>query len=204
MLRNHRRVIMRILAVWVVIGGLAAAGYAGPQAKPAPAGKQAPAATATKAAPAKPAPAQAAPAKVTKPVKATKAAPAKKAPPKAKAEAKKPVTPSLAAGRRDPFRSLLIRPEQQAAALPPGKKGLVIAQLSVDGIVRSPNGMIAVVTNPQKRVYFLREKDEVHNGTVERITAEGVLFKETAVDAFGKPFTHDVMKKLYPVPGEAR
>lgn len=203
MLANHKRGIVRILAAWAVIGGLAAASYAMPQAKPAPAGaKAAPA----KAEPAKAAPAKAASAKATpaKPTKMAKAVKTKKAPAKAKAEAKQPVTPSLAAGRRDPFRSLLIKAEQQAAALPPGKKGLVIAQLSVDGIVRSPNGMIAVVTNPQKRVFFLREKDEVHNGTVERITAEGVVFKESSVDPFGKPFTREIMKKLYPVPGEAR
>lgn len=129
---------------------------------------------------------------------------AKKAPAKAEATKAAAPAPPVAAGRRDPFRSLLLKAEQAAQVLPAGKKGLVIAQLSIDGIIRSPGGMIAVVTNPQKRTYFLREKDEVYNGHVDRITADGVIFKETTVDPFGKSFTREVEKKLYPVAGEAR
>lgn len=191
-----------------------------PQAKPAPAAAQAPKAApaAAKAAPEKPAAkaaakpaAEKAPAKAVakkapeKPAakKAAAKAPAKKAPAK-KPEEKKPETPSVAAGRRDPFRSLMVKDEQKAQVLPPGKRGLVISQLSIDGIIRSPNGMIAMVSNAQKRTFFLREKDEVFNGEVERITADGVVFKEQAVDPFGKPFTREVVRKLYPVPGEAR
>lgn len=191
MLRNQQRAIVRILAAWAAVGGLAVAAYGMPQAKPATPTTQAPKAAATKPATTQPA------------AKATKAAAAKKAPAKA-AEAKKPAMPTVAAGRRDPFRSLLIRPDQQALALPAGKKGLMISQLSVDGIVRGPNGMIAVVTNPQRRAYFLREKDEVYNGVVEKITAEAVIFRESAVDPFGKPYTREVVKRLYPVAGEAR
>lgn len=189
MLRNQQRAIVRILAAWAAVGGLAVAAYGMPQAKPATPTTQAPKAPATKPATTQPA------------AKATKA---KKAPAKTAAETKQPATLPVAAGRRDPFRSLLIRPEQQAQALPAGKKGLMISQLSIDGIVRGPNGMIAVVTNPQRRAYFLREKDEVYNGVVEKITAEAVIFKESAVDPFGKPYTREVVKRLYPVAGEAR
>lgn len=211
MLRNQQRAIVRILAAWAAVGGLAVAAYGMPQAKPATPTTQAPKAAATKSATTQPAtaakPAATTPAKTaakaTKAAKTAKASTTKKAPAKA-AEAKKPAMPTLAAGRRDPFRSLLIRPEQQAQALPAGKKGLVISQLSVDGIVRGPNGMIAVVTNPQRRAYFLREKDEVYNGVVEKITAEAVIFKESAVDPFGKPYSREVVKRLYPAAGEAR
>ena len=70
--------------------------------------------------------------------------------------------------------------------------------------MRGPNGMIAVVTNPQRRAYFLREKDEVYNGVVEKITAEAIIFKENGVDPFGKSYTREVVKRLYPAAGEAR
>ena len=63
----------------------------------------------------------------------------------------------------------------------------MIATLRVDGIVHGPNGMIAVVSNPQMRVYFLREGDHLYDGDVEHITMEGVSFHETGKDAFGKP-----------------
>lgn len=193
MLENRQRSVVQFLVVAVILAGFAVASSAMPQAKPAT--SQAPATTAkapAKAAPAHPAAARAA---------------AKKAP--AKAEGQKeakaaPAAPPLAAGRRDPFRSLLVKAAEQALMLPPGKKGLVIAQVSIDGIVRGPGGMIAVVSSPQKRTYFLREKDEVYNGHVAKITADGVVFVESAIDPFGKAYTREVTKKLYPVAGEAR
>jgi len=58
--------------------------------------------------------------------------------------------------RRDPFESLIGRQGNKAAGpLPPGKLGLQVSTLRLDGIVRAPNGMIAVVSNPQARTYFL-------------------------------------------------
>ncbi|PYU14379.1 MAG: hypothetical protein DMG29_09770 [Acidobacteria bacterium] len=88
--------------------------------------------------------------------------------------------------------------------LPPGKAGLVVSTLRLDGIVRAPNGMIAVVSNPQQRVYFLRDGDQLYDGRVERITMDAVSFNETGKDAFGKPVDRTVTKRLYPSPGEQR
>ena len=43
---------------------------------------------------------------------------------------------------------------------------------------KSPNGMIAVVANPQQRTYFLREGDQLYDGRVEKIAMDGVSFHE--------------------------
>lgn len=107
--------------------------------------------------------------------------------------------------RRDPFESLVSR--QQAAALaaknlPPGKAGLQISTLRLDGIVQAPNGMIAVVSNPQARTYFLREGDQLYDGRVEKIAMDGVAFDEVGKDAFGKPVERQVTKKIYSSAGE--
>src|ERR1700736_6215012 len=80
--------------------------------------------------------------------------------PKAKSSARKPVessarpvnaqTPSEGEklARRDPFESLVNRNKDNGAKnLPPGKAGLQVSTLRLDGIVRSSNGMIAVVSN---------------------------------------------------------
>ncbi|MGA2811714.1 MAG: pilus assembly protein PilP [Candidatus Acidiferrum sp.] len=104
------------------------------------------------------------------------------------------------AGRRDPFESLVGR--QQAAAnasknLPPGKAGLQVSTLRLDGIVKSSNGMIAMVTNPQSRTYFLREGDQLYDGKVEKIAMDGVSFHELGKDAFGKPVEREVNKRIY-------
>jgi Tfp pilus assembly protein PilP len=139
--------------------------------------------------------------------------------PAAKGAAKKPVTPTRSAGaekpsegtdaakvaRRDPFESLISR--QQAAAnaaknLPPGKAGLQVSTLRVDGIVKANSGMIAVVTNPQARTYFLREGDRLYDGAVDKISMDGVTFHEEGKDAFGKPVERQVNKRIYSIAGE--
>ena len=136
--------------------------------------------------------------------------PADKQPAKKPAKAKS-AKPQPAAGaqprvaRRDPFDPLVGKDRPGSGSperLPPGKAGLVVSTLRLDGIVRGPNGMIAVVSNPQQRVYFLREGDQLYDGKVERITMEGVAFHEIGKDAFGKPVDRQVTKRLYPSPGE--
>jgi len=104
--------------------------------------------------------------------------------------------------RRDPFESLIGRQNKAPANLPPGKLGLQVSTLRLDGIVRSPNGMIAVVSNPQTRTYFLREGDRLFDGSVEKISMDGVSFHEEGKDAFGKPVEHQVNKRIYSSPGE--
>ena len=153
----------------------------------------------------------------------TKTAPARK--PGAKAEAPKVAAPKSAAkkapkastsskpdepaetkvARRDPFESLTSRQEaaaKNALNLPPGKAGLQVGSLRLDGIVRAPNGMIAVVTNPQARTYFLREGDQLYDGRVEKIGMDNVSFHELGKDAFGKPVERQVNKRLYSSAGE--
>jgi Tfp pilus assembly protein PilP len=119
--------------------------------------------------------------------------------------AKKPVVLEQKIARRDPFESLIGRKQAQDALaknLPPGKAGLQVGTLRLDGIVKSANGMIAVVANPQQRTYFLREGDQLYDGKVEKISMEGVTFHEEGKDAFGKPVEREVNKRLYSSAGE--
>jgi Tfp pilus assembly protein PilP len=189
-------------------------------AAPAPAAK-APAAKAPAAQAKAPAPKAAAAApKPAAPAAAQAKAPAPKAEPKAavqkpaakpKVKAAKAAAPAaekpeaeVKVARRDPFESLIGRQQRQREAVPSiaGKPGLVIGSLRLDGIVRAPNGMIAVVTNPQQRTYFLREGDQLYDGRVEKITMDSVSFHEVGKDAFGKPVERQVNKRIYPSPGE--
>lgn len=134
--------------------------------------------------------AQKAPAKKAKPT-ATEAAPA--------ASPKKEETP---VSKRDPFQALVGMRQEGPSNLPPGKAGLVIATVLVDGTVRAPSGMIAVVSNPQQRVYFVREGDRLYDGSVEKIALDGVVFRENSKDAFGKPIEREVTKRIYASAGE--
>ena len=185
--------IVTALLAFVVWGGSQLHAQTQPPAKSPQASKQ----TAKPSVPAKPAP-QAAPA--TKKAKQ----PAKKVAKTAKPAAAKKEEPRVA--RRDPFDPLVGKHHggEVPERLPPGKAGLVVSTLRVDGIVRGPNGMIAVVSNPQQRVYFLREGDQLYDGKVEHITLEAVAFHEVGKDAFGKPVERQVIKRLYPSAGEQR
>jgi Tfp pilus assembly protein PilP len=163
-------------------------------------------ASAGQAAPAKPAAAKSATVGKPAATKSGAAAKAKTSTPSAKTVSeKRPVQSEQRIARRDPFESLVGRQQAQDALaknLPPGKAGLQVGTLRLDGIVRAPNGMIAVVANPQQRTYFLREGDKLYDGTVEKISMEGVTFHEEGKDAFGKPVERQVSKRLYSTAGE--
>lgn len=112
-------------------------------------------------------------------------------------------------GRRDPFSPLVARTQRGGQPAPPecretGKRGLAITTLRIDGVVRAPSGIIAVVSNPQRRVYFLRDGEEVCNGRVGKVSMEGVTFVQTGRDAFGKVTQQTISKPLYPSAGVQR
>lgn len=142
------------------------------------------------------------PAPPASPKAAPKAKPAIKTP----APAAKPAAISVPLVRRDPFAPLVTNGKGDLipANLPPGKAGLLISTLHIDGIVRGPNGMIAIVSNPQQRVYFLRDGDHLYDGQVQHISMEGVAFHQAGRDPFGNPVEHEISKLLSVTPGEQR
>lgn len=125
-----------------------------------------------------------------------------------KSESKAQSTPSVS-GRRDPFAPLIARQPGRGQDTGPscpgvGKETLVVATVALNGIVRSADDMIAVVSSPDQRVYFLRKGEEICNGRVDEITLEGVTFTERGRDAFGRTSDRVVNKRLYPSAGEQR
>jgi hypothetical protein len=116
-----------------------------------------------------------------------------------KAEEKKPATVVKSvgqAGRRDPFLSPVVNLGAVGSGCSSGKRCLAIDAISLRGIVKSDNGMIAVVVNATDKAYFLRENDPVFNGYVIKITGDSVVFKETFHDRLGKPLTRDITKTI--------
>jgi Tfp pilus assembly protein PilP len=173
----------------------AAASSSGAQSKPAAPVTNKPAATAAKPAAPKTAAAKPAPKQAAKKSARRAAKPAVSATPAADKEVK--------VAKRDPFESLVGREHAGPRTdLPQGKAGLQVGTLRLDGIVRAPNGMIAVVSNPQSRTYFLREGDQLYDGRVEKIAMDGVSFHEVGKDAFGKPVERQVNKRIYASAGE--
>jgi hypothetical protein len=100
------------------------------------------------------------------------------------------------ANKRDPFVSPIVRASGGGPLCETGKRCLVVDQLILRGIVKSPSGYIAVVENAAKRAYFLRENDPVFNGSVAKITGDTVTFREQTMDKLGKQGTREVVKKV--------
>lgn len=116
-----------------------------------------------------------------------------------------PAADPVAAGRRDPFAPLLTLAGQSKQAKkvvrPPGKAGLMIGEIDVQGTVRGPRGAVAVVSSPDGHVYFLRPGDRLFDGTVARIDLNDVVFIEHAHDAFGRAFNRRVTLTVKPPEG---
>lgn len=99
-------------------------------------------------------------------------------------------------GRRDPFVSPVMLQSATGSGCSTGKRCLAIDQISLKGIVKSENGMIAVVENALDKAYFLHENDPVFDGYVVKITGDSIVFKETVQDKLGKAFTREVTKRI--------
>jgi Tfp pilus assembly protein PilP len=117
-------------------------------------------------------------------------------------EKPKPVTRAFGAhGRRDPFVSP-IRVGGSNTPVPnctTGKRCLAIPELVLQGTIKDMTGkMMAVVANSTKHTYFLRENDQVFNGSVEKITSDSIIFREYVKDAMGRETAREVVKKLVP------
>jgi hypothetical protein len=99
---------------------------------------------------------------------------------------------------RDPFVSPIVeRIRTGAACTGAGKRCLYVGDLSLLGIVQSPNGIIAVVASGE-RTYFLREHDPLADGDVERITKDAITMRQRSSDVLGRPQVHEVTRKLGP------
>jgi hypothetical protein len=99
--------------------------------------------------------------------------------------------------KRDPFVSPIVtRVGGPGAGCSGGKRCLEADSMSLRGIVRSHDGMIAVVVNTANKAYFLRENDPIFNGYVARITDDSMVLRETVQDVLGRKSTRDVVKKL--------
>jgi hypothetical protein len=121
----------------------------------------------------------------------------------AKVAAKSGVSPTQRAegltkpiGKRDPFVSVIVARNDSSAACSGGKRCLVIDQLALRGIVRTPSKWIALVENPAKKTYYLYENDPIYNAVVVRITGDSVIFRETLMDALGHSTEREVVKRV--------
>ena len=101
------------------------------------------------------------------------------------------------AGRRDPFRSLLVREQSKGGVeRPPGIAGIAIDDLVVHGIWKTKAGYVAQIRATDNKSYLIRAGDLLYDGEVVRVGPNEVVFRQNINDPQSvKPF-REVTKQL--------
>lgn len=99
-------------------------------------------------------------------------------------------------GKRDPFASIIHAQSDGGSGCSNGKRCLEVQQIILKGVVKSPEGMVAMVENQRQRSYFLHERDPIFNGEVIRITKDSIVFRENVIDKLGHVKVREVVKRL--------
>jgi Tfp pilus assembly protein PilP len=87
------------------------------------------------------------------------------------------------AGRRDPFRSLLIRQaKEEWGSRPPGLRGMGIEEIKLQGILKLSEGYVAMVQGTDNMSYLVRSGSVLFDGTVETIEQGRVVFRMQVAD----------------------
>jgi hypothetical protein len=102
-------------------------------------------------------------------------------------------------GGRDPFVSLLTARKDSSISKPKTAGSLTevsVMAVSVKGILRIGQTVVAVLEGPGGRSFIARVKDRLQDGVVKTIDFEGVTLAIGRVDAAGTVHSQDVRKPL--------
>ena len=98
-------------------------------------------------------------------------------------------------GRRDPFRSLLIRKQVERSGIA-GPAGMPVDEVELQGTIRTKAGWIAMMRGSDNRSYLLKKGSVLFDGEVVDISSAEVTFRQNVNDpASPKPF-REVVKSL--------
>ena len=102
-------------------------------------------------------------------------------------------------GRRDPFRSLIgPSPKTDLPQRPAGVPGFLIDEIKLQGVVRTPHGLAAMVSGPDNNGYLVRVGQKTFDGEVIRITQGSVVFRQDVNDPTRIERYREVVKELNP------
>jgi len=104
------------------------------------------------------------------------------------------------AGRRDPFRSLLdsIEAENQLSDVPrpPGLPGMLVEEIELQGIISTPDGILAFVRGKDNISYIIRPGTKLYNGEVQEIQTKQVVFRQQVNDPKQAQPYQEVVREL--------
>ena len=102
-------------------------------------------------------------------------------------------------GRRDPFQSLVgPAPKLQPGQRPAGIPGFLIDEMKLQGVVKTRQGLVAMINGPDNKGYLVHVGDKVLDGEVIRITTSSVVFRQEVNDPTRIERYREVVKDLTP------
>lgn len=105
-----------------------------------------------------------------------------------------------AAGRRDPFISLVRRgsdvPGSTPGVRPAGLAGLSTSEVSLRGTIKGRDGFVAMVQGADNKTYLVRSGDRLLDGTVRTITADSLVILQRVNDPLTLETEREVRKVI--------
>jgi Tfp pilus assembly protein PilP len=84
------------------------------------------------------------------------------------------------------------------AARPPGLPGLLIAEISVKGVLKAKNAFVAILQASDSKTYIARSGDKVMDGSVKSITQDAVVSSQDVNDPLSLVKQREVRKTIRP------
>lgn len=102
-------------------------------------------------------------------------------------------------GRRDPFVSLQrpVSAEEGPRVRRPGLEGMLIQEIALRGIVRTPRGYIAMLQGTDGKSYFAQTGQKLADGVITGIDASTVTFRQDVTDPLSVVKVRELKKSLY-------
>ncbi|HUP47128.1 MAG TPA: pilus assembly protein PilP [Thermoanaerobaculia bacterium] len=101
-------------------------------------------------------------------------------------------------GRRDPFQSLVGPAPRVPRDRVPGTPGFLIDEMKLQGVIRTKQGLVAMINGPDNKGYLIRVGDKVLDGEIIRITPSSVVFRQEVNDPTRIERYREVVKDLTP------
>ena len=123
------------------------------------------------------------------------------APPQAAQPAAPPPTETYAyqpAGRRDPFLSLIGTGSEsrQTSRRGDGPSGMMLAEISVRGVMQSRGSLVAMIQGPDNKTYIVHQGDKLLDGTIKSVTPQGLIVIQEVNDPLSLVKQREVRKLL--------
>ena len=101
-------------------------------------------------------------------------------------------------GRRDPFLNLLGTGNEprNMGARKEGPSGLMVGEISVNGILQGRAGLIAMIQGPDKKTYVVHQGDKFLDGTIKTVTPQGLIIIQEVNDPLSLVKQREIKKLL--------